>query len=258
MRSFRIIFNIAVFCFWSLFGAEAAVLQYNELNQQCEWADSVRSGFKIVQCARAKGLPLNKISDSENKKRPPHLFLRALVPLGLSQTISLTVLFCSSKEKTKWEHNFGPELFRYVGSNLHKAWTSAPVLDKDPFLTNYIQHPYGGSVYYNLMRSQGCTRAVSFGMSVFGSTFFEYVTEAMFERPSIQDLVVTPVVGSLLGEVVHQITIKLVSRNFNIPKKVVVLIINPAYIWNHGFKARRAGSSGFSNVAGDQRSGTVW
>ena len=38
------------------------------------------------------------------------------------------------------------------------------------------------------------------------STGFEYLVESWSERPSIQDLIVTPVVGSILGELIYLAT----------------------------------------------------
>ena len=50
-------------------------------------------------------------------------------------------------------------------------------------------------------RRSGFTVLESFGYSTIMSTFFwEYGIEAFAEIPSIQDLIITPVVGSVLGE----------------------------------------------------------
>jgi hypothetical protein len=50
-------------------------------------------------------------------------------------------------------------------------------------------------------RSAGFTAWESFGYSAIMSTFFwEYGIEAFAEVPSIQDLIITPVFGSLVGE----------------------------------------------------------
>jgi hypothetical protein len=50
-------------------------------------------------------------------------------------------------------------------------------------------------------RSSGLTILESFGYSAFMSTFFwEYGIEAFAEIPSKQDLIVTPVLGSVVGE----------------------------------------------------------
>jgi len=48
-------------------------------------------------------------------------------------------------------------------------------------------------------------KAESFLYSAFLSTAYEYGVEALFEQPSIQDLIVTPIAGSLLGWAVEPV-----------------------------------------------------
>lgn len=78
---------------------------------------------------------------------------------------------------------------------------AGPVLDKDDWVLNWITHPYCGGLYYMTARSSGFTIVESFGYSAVMSTFFwEYGIEAFAEVPSVQDLIITPVVGSVVGE----------------------------------------------------------
>ena len=77
-----------------------------------------------------------------------------------------------------------------------------PVVDKDDWVINYIGHPVSGAAYYTVARHAGFNKMESFGYSVFMSTvFWEYGFEAFAETPSIQDLLITPIIGSLMGEV---------------------------------------------------------
>jgi len=79
---------------------------------------------------------------------------------------------------------------------------AGPVWDEDDFAMNYLAHPYCGGVYYMTARSSGFTIFESFSYSVIMSTFFwEYGIEAFAEIPSVQDLIFTPVVGSVVGEI---------------------------------------------------------
>ena len=164
------------------------------------------------------------------------LYLQSAWKIGISHAVSLAFLFSSSKKKNNWEDGFGSELFRHAPGNLQRAFTEVPAWDKDGFQTNYIEHPYAGSFYYNCIRNKGGSFFQSFGYAAIGSTLFEYVTEGMFEQPSIQDLVTTPVLGSLMGEGVHKLTMRLSRNGFTLPEKVIVLIANPSYWLNHGFK----------------------
>ncbi len=78
---------------------------------------------------------------------------------------------------------------------------AGPVWDEDDWVLNWITHPYSGGIYYMTSRSAGFSRLESFGYSAIMSTFFwEYGIEAFAEIPSIQDLIITPVVGSVVGE----------------------------------------------------------
>ena len=78
---------------------------------------------------------------------------------------------------------------------------AGPVWDSDNWVLNYITHPYCGGIYYMTARSSGFSVLESFGYSAIMSTFFwEYGIEAFAEIPSIQDLIVTPVLGSVVGE----------------------------------------------------------
>ncbi|MCJ7764395.1 MAG: DUF3943 domain-containing protein [Thiovulaceae bacterium] len=76
-----------------------------------------------------------------------------------------------------------------------------PVWDKDHWSINYIGHPVAGAIYYTIARNDGMSVFESAAYSTLTSTFFwEYGYEAFAEVPSIQDLIVTPLFGSFLGE----------------------------------------------------------
>jgi opacity protein-like surface antigen len=76
-----------------------------------------------------------------------------------------------------------------------------PVWDRDDAALNWIGHPYFGSVYYLAARKSGYRQWDSFVYSFLMSTFYwEYGIEALAEIPSIQDIVITPVIGWVWGE----------------------------------------------------------
>lgn len=79
-----------------------------------------------------------------------------------------------------------------------------PVLDDDEFYINYILHPYWGATYYIRGRERGLDKGPSFIYSALISAMYEFGIESFFEKPSIQDLIVTPVGGSLLGALVFE------------------------------------------------------
>ena len=74
-----------------------------------------------------------------------------------------------------------------------------PVWDEDKWWINYVLHPYWGGAYYVRARERGFDHLQSFAYSALLSTLFEFGAEALFEQPSYQDLIVTPVAGYAVG-----------------------------------------------------------
>ena len=96
--------------------------------------------------------------------------------------------------------------------NLSAKWrrktAQGPVVDADDWFLNWITHPYWGAVYYMQPRVAGFSWAESTLYSVLASAFFwEYGVEAFAEVPSWQDLVVTPAIGSIFGELFYRATL---------------------------------------------------
>jgi hypothetical protein len=78
---------------------------------------------------------------------------------------------------------------------------TGPVSDEDDGSLNWVAHPWMGSGYYVMARHAGMKKWDSFLYSAFASTFlWEYGIEAIAEVPSKQDLLITPILGSLAGE----------------------------------------------------------
>jgi len=148
------------------------------------------------------------------------------------ETFTTTVLVILPRSITKWEDQY----WLHLGENFKEAYTMPPVWDIDPWPVNYIGHPYQGSVFFNTLRSQDCSFAASAGFTLFHTLLWEYVIEAFMERPSIQDLIVTPVSGILLGELFHYLTQRWKTGGFTTAEKIGVTILNPFYVLNNGYK----------------------
>lgn len=71
-------------------------------------------------------------------------------------------------------------------------------LDSDQYSINQFLHPYGGSMYYGFARSAGLNFWESFLYSVGGSFLWEIAGETT--NPSLNDMVMTPIGGTFLGE----------------------------------------------------------
>jgi len=78
------------------------------------------------------------------------------------------------------------------------------VFDGDHFNTNTVGHPLDGAVYYQIARGNGLGPGASFLSSFLASTFWEYFVE-LPEHPSLNDLIMTPVGGAILGEATYQL-----------------------------------------------------
>lgn len=151
--------------------------------------------------------------------------------IGGIEVIGMTTLILMPKEVTKWE----PGWMKSAEKNIARAFSTLPVWDHDDWALNYIGHPIAGSYYYNAVRSQNATRFQSFLFATVQSCIWEYIIEGVAERPSIQDLFVTPVVGSLLGEPIHLLTMNMRKNGFRFFEKVFVLVFNPMFVINNGF-----------------------
>lgn len=90
-----------------------------------------------------------------------------------------------------------------------------PEWDHDSPIFNYLLHPYAGAVYF--MSARSC------GFSFWGSLLYctcistigwEFGIEACMERPSYQDIFITPLVGSVMGEGFFRIKRHLVANNY--------------------------------------------
>jgi hypothetical protein len=163
--------------------------------------------------------------------RPQSVLLKTWVPLTVAELALLGVTASLPKKWTCWSANFVQDGI----NNFGEAYTKPPVWDTDHWFHNYLGHPYGGSAYYNAVRSRGATVPEAAFFTVLLSTQWEYIFEALAERPSIQDLVITPVAGSLLGELTHRTALRL-KRNGTTPlERVALLVINPMHVLFAGF-----------------------
>lgn len=72
-------------------------------------------------------------------------------------------------------------------------------VDNDRWWVNYVLHPYWGGTYYVRARERGYGDDDAFWYAVMLSILYEYGSEALFEEPSVQDLIFTPAFGYFVG-----------------------------------------------------------
>lgn len=129
---------------------------------------------------------------------------------------TLFVLECLPEDATSWNRAAIQKvpLFRRWYRNI---FVRDPEWDHDKFVFNYILHPYAGAAYFMSARSCGFSFWGSLLYSAAISTIgWEFGIEAFMERPSYQDIVITPVVGSLLGELMYRGKRAIVDRGYEL------------------------------------------
>ncbi|MDR0763878.1 MAG: DUF3943 domain-containing protein [Bacteroidales bacterium] len=92
-----------------------------------------------------------------------------------------------------------------------------PAVDKDDWVINGLGHGLLGAYYYSSARSAGLSAWGSLLYTTFISTFaWEYGIEAIMEIPSLQDLILTPTVGAVLGEGFYAAKRSIVRNNYRV------------------------------------------
>ncbi|MHB1092776.1 DUF3943 domain-containing protein [Thiobacillus sp.] len=112
------------------------------------------------------------------------------------QFAAIAVLYAAPESISGWDR----EQKRNYSFAKWRDNISHPVWDDDRWWLNYVLHPYWGGAYYVQARERGLDRPQALLYSALLSAIFEYGAEALAEPVSAQDLVVTPVVGALVGE----------------------------------------------------------
>lgn len=151
------------------------------------------------------------------------LYVAGIAALGVLQSLP--------EDATAWNKE------RITSIPFWKRWSThvgkGPVWDGDNFIFDYVLHPYGGAAYYMSARSSGCNIVWSALYSAAISAFFwEYGIEAFMEVPSLQDLIITPFAGSLIGESFYLLKRHIVSHGYTLfgsrlLGNVVAFIVDP-------------------------------
>lgn len=154
--------------------------------------------YNILSLTDSTAVQQNAINYPPNKRDWRRLGYDSAMYLGAA-VISFGILYAMPESVTNWDKEAMKENgITYKWKQNVKA---GPVWDEDDWVLNWITHPYSGGVYYMTARSSGFTWYESFLYSAFMSTcFWEYGIEAFAEIPSKQDLIITPVIGSIVGE----------------------------------------------------------
>lgn len=145
---------------------------------------------------------------------------------------TLLVLECLPEDATTWNRAALQKIPLFTRWRQHVI-EQGPEWDHDKFIFNYVLHPYAGAVYFMSARSVG----FNFWQSLLYSTIisdvgWEYGIEAFMERPSYQDLFITPLVGSAIGEGFYRLKRHLVDNDYRlfgspVVGNIVAFLIDP-------------------------------
>lgn len=109
------------------------------------------------------------------------------------------------------------------------SFFAPPFNDGDAFHINYIEHPLSGMATYLYYRALSFDRA-SAGVGTFiGILFFEYTIEGFQQPPSLNDIILTPLLSSVFGILAEESSDLLSQRNSQF-LRALSYIVNPAKV----------------------------
>ena len=152
--------------------------------------------------------------------------------LGGAFVGTLFVLELLPEDATNWNRasiqQYSPGT-RWVRNVLKRG----PEWDGDKFIFNYVLHPYAGAAYFMAARSCGFNYYQSLLYTTLISTvLWEFGIEGCMERPSYQDIFITPLAGSIMGECFYQLKHHIVNNGYTlwgspVLGNIVAFLIDP-------------------------------
>jgi len=191
--------------------------------------------FRSQQQAGTSGSEVSSRQPIVPGTLPDHT-IRSVGILTVAGVATFGVIWMLPEDISKWDRSAGPDGFKPGASQFRQAYTKPPVWDSDGWVVNYVGHPISGMQTYLLERNHGSSRLRSFVFSTAASVGWEYGIEAWAEQPSIQDLLVTSTVGSVLGELSYRATHSMRRDGLSRREKVVLTLINPVHVLQNGYR----------------------
>ncbi|WP_413557226.1 DUF3943 domain-containing protein [Bdellovibrio sp. HCB209] len=156
---------------------------------------------------------------------------------------------------------YGLQWIVYIGSQhetikSHGSWHNFfnnpfhPDYDKDTFDYNIFKHSLSGELYYQYYRSRGYIEQDAFLWAVTSSLAFEFAIETVTEVPSLQDIYLTPVLGTIVGFGFEKLSLYFHSKK-TWPNRLLGYVFNPFTILpdsRYGYVAMPIVSENFKGV----------
>ena len=149
-------------------------------------------------------VPLSAIPDDPVEvpettfSRPAHPYLRTAFEEFLVIGVG-AIWYWRHPAKNSWDLHFD-----WTDWRAKMFSTRMIVLDDDLFATNALAHPFAGAIYYQIARGNGLSPLASLVASFLTSTAWEYLGE-WDEKPSTNDLILTPAGGAVIGEATYRL-----------------------------------------------------
>ncbi|OFZ30061.1 MAG: hypothetical protein A2622_09400 [Bdellovibrionales bacterium RIFCSPHIGHO2_01_FULL_40_29] len=201
------------------------------IDQLCEASGQVEDRYKTITVLSPTSESYITEFSHKNFKSTEMSLINETRNLTYSMVGGMLFLLATPESFSHWDRkSMKEEGFNKWKNNIK----GGAVVDKDDAFVNYVGHPVSGAAYYMISRNLGYSKLQSFGYSVIMSTFFwEYGFEALAEKPSIQDLLSTPILGSILGEFFYQWSLKIHDNDKKLwgSKKlgrIALVMMNPA------------------------------
>ncbi len=222
--------SIISILFSNIFSIDSLIIFANDLNTYNENSKIPQSKFNFplpeLKTNIIEAINENPTFDPESKKRltkyqfqyidRDHTFLEDLKNHGLLYSLAWASYILTQFDTLK--NHGGIQKYR---KNFGKI-----VFDKDEPFWNWFVHPLSGSQIYLYYRADGYNRIEAFKMCFVTSLLFELTVEIFTEPASVQDLYQTPVLGSLLGLGIENLSMYLLNTGHPI-LKVLGHGINP-------------------------------
>lgn len=142
-------------------------------------------------------------------------------------------------------------------------WERRLAWDDDWYWTNFVLHPYQGSLYYMSARGSNLNVFESMLVTTIGSGFWEYLCET--NAPSKNDMVYTTVGAFAVGEMMYRLSLAADSKS-----RIAGFALNPMRLWTefatgqkpknpHGtiheltLKANAGTSQTYTNILGSDK-----
>lgn len=156
-------------------------------------------GGPATRCFAEEKKRYVEVTPRDHKSGETFLYLGALYVLsGLGYYLTSREKIQANASLNNYANNFG----RVV------------LFDTDSPNANWIVHLYTGSQTYVFYRGRSYTKTSAFLLTMAQSALFEFTLEVIQEPASLEDLINTPVLGSVLGRGFELASIELLNSEF--------------------------------------------